>query len=83
MRDNFGITPLFARTNAATKHIMYEVTSSSNFPIMILAYLVPPIHTQFTGSAHIDVLDFQKVKFHPITGHEGPEGRRGIALLFP
>jgi hypothetical protein len=24
-----------------------------------------------------------KGKFHPITGHEGPEGSRGIALLFP
>jgi len=22
-------------------------------------------------------------KAHPITGHEGPEGSRGIALLFP
>jgi hypothetical protein len=24
-----------------------------------------------------------KGKGHPITGHEGPEGERGIALLFP
>jgi len=23
-----------------------------------------------------------KGKVHPITGHEGPEGNRGIALLF-
>jgi hypothetical protein len=23
-----------------------------------------------------------KRKFHPITGHEGPEGRRDIAVLF-
>ena len=65
MRDKVGITPLFARINAATNHIMYEVTSSSKFPMLILAYLVPTIHTQFTESAHIEVFEFQKVKSSP------------------
>jgi hypothetical protein len=65
MRDNVGITPLYARINVATNHIMYEVTSSSNFLILILAYSVPTIHTQFTGSAHLNVLEFQKVESSP------------------
>jgi hypothetical protein len=71
-RDNFGITPFFARINVATNHVMHEVISSSNFPILILAHLVPTIHTQFTGSAHIDVLDFQKVKSSPSNSPRRP-----------
>jgi hypothetical protein len=54
---------------------MYEVTSSSNFPILTMAYLVPTIHTQFNGSAHTDVLEFQKVK--KFTLEQATKAQRG------
>jgi len=38
------------------------------------------IHEQFHAALH-PTLNLKR-KIHPITGHEGPEGNRGIALLF-
>jgi len=34
------------------------------------------------GARKMRVNIYHKGKFHPITGTEGPDGRRGITLLF-